>query len=61
MIGVTSIEVYNSIFIITEENNKFKLYKLSQLMNDEGIYESFRIGVGKKFVNSRYHTPRSIR
>ena len=26
MIGLTSLEVYNSIFIITEEKNKFKLY-----------------------------------
>ena len=28
MIGLTDLEVYNSIFNITEENNKFKLYKL---------------------------------
>ena len=27
MIGLTSLEVYNSIFNITEENNKFELYK----------------------------------
>ena len=27
MIGLTNLEVYNSIFNITEENNKFKLYK----------------------------------
>ena len=27
MIGLTSIEVYNSIFNITEGNNKFKLYR----------------------------------
>ena len=26
-IGCTSLEVYNSIFNITEENNKFELYK----------------------------------
>ena len=26
MIGVTSLEVYNSVFNITEENNKFELY-----------------------------------
>ena len=29
MIGLTDLEVYNSIFNITEENNKFKLYKFS--------------------------------
>ena len=27
MIGLTGLEVYNSLFNITEENNKFKLYK----------------------------------
>ena len=27
MIGLTSLEVYNSIFNITEENNKFELYR----------------------------------
>ena len=27
MIGLVDLEVYNSIFNITEENNKFKLYK----------------------------------
>ena len=27
MIGLTDLEVYNSIFNITEESNKFKLYK----------------------------------
>ena len=27
MLGLTDLEVYNSIFIITEENNKFELYK----------------------------------
>ena len=27
MIGLTSLEVYNSIFNITEENNKFDVYK----------------------------------
>ena len=27
MVGLTDLEVYNSIFNITEKNNKFKLYK----------------------------------
>ena len=26
MVGLTDLEAYNSIFIITEENNKFELY-----------------------------------
>ena len=28
MIGLVDLEVYNSIFNITEENNKIKLYKI---------------------------------
>ena len=28
MIGLTDLEVYNSIFNITEENKKFELYKI---------------------------------
>ena len=27
MLGITSLEVYNSVFNITEENNKIELYK----------------------------------
>ena len=27
MVGLTNLEVYNSIFNITEENNKFELYR----------------------------------
>ena len=26
MIGLTSLEIYNSIFNLSEENNKFELY-----------------------------------
>ena len=29
MIGLTILEVYNSVFKITEENNKFELYKFT--------------------------------
>ena len=30
MIGLTDLEVYNSVFNITEENNKFELYKFPE-------------------------------
>ena len=30
MIGLTDLEIYNSIFNITEENNKFELYKFPE-------------------------------
>ena len=52
MIGLTSIEVYNSIFSIMEENIEFKLYKLSDLMEGEDIFESVEIDVEKKLGNS---------
>ena len=61
MVGLTSLEVYKSDFNITEENNKFKLYELSDIKNDEGRYESVRIDVEEKFANFRYHIPRSTR
>ena len=48
IIALTNLEVYNSNFNIREEKNKFKLYKISDLMNGENIYESVRIDVAKK-------------
>ena len=30
MIGLTDLEAYNSIFKVTEENNKFELYKFPE-------------------------------
>ena len=43
MIGLTDLEVYNSFFNITEENNKFKLYKFP-----DGItYEKVRDEIEK--------------
>ena len=30
MVGLTDLEVYNSVFNITEENNKFELYKFPE-------------------------------
>ena len=42
MIGLTDLEVYNSIFNITEKNNKFELYKFPD-ENAGGIsYEKVR-------------------
>ena len=47
MIALTNLKLYFSIFNITEIN-KFKLHKLSEVLNDEGIYENVRIGFAKK-------------
>ena len=42
MIGLTDLEVYNSIFNITEENNKFKLHKYPDGKSVSVSYEKVR-------------------
>ena len=42
VIGLTDLEIYNSIFIITEENNKFKLYKFPDEKSGGVSYEKTR-------------------
>ena len=42
MIGLTDLEVYNSIFNITEENNKFELYKFPDKKAGGVPYEKVR-------------------
>ena len=47
MIGLTDLEVYNSIFIITEENNKFDLYKFPDGKAGGVTYEKVRDEIEK--------------
>ena len=47
MIGLTDREVYNSIFNITEENNKFKLYKFPDEKAGGVTYEKVRDEIEK--------------
>ena len=42
MLGLTDLEVYNSIFNITEENNKFELYKFPDDKIGGVTYEKVR-------------------
>ena len=42
MIGLVDLKVYNSIFNITEENNKFELYKFSDEKSDGVSYTKVR-------------------
>ena len=42
MIGLTDLEVYNSNFNITEENNKFELYKFPDEKAGGVTYEKVR-------------------
>ena len=47
MIGLTDLEVYNSIFNITEENNKFQLYKFPDEKAGGITYEKVRDEIEK--------------
>ena len=47
MIGLTDLEVYNSIFNITEEKNKFKLYKFPDEKAGGVTYEKVRDEIEK--------------
>ena len=47
MIGVTDLEVYNSLFNITEENNKFELYKFPDEKAGGVTYTKFRDEIEK--------------
>ena len=47
MIGLTDLEVYNSIFNITEENNKFDLYKFPDEKAGGVTYEKVRDEIEK--------------
>ena len=47
MIGLTNVEVYNSIFNITEENNKFELYNFPDSESGGTSYERVRDDIEK--------------
>ena len=47
MIGLTDLEVYNSIFNITEENNKFQLYKFPDEKANSISYTTVRYEIEK--------------
>ena len=52
MIGLTNLEVYNSIFNITEENNKFELYKIPDEKAGGISYTKVRDEIEKDLDNS---------
>ena len=47
MLGLVDLEVYNSFFNITEENNKFKLYKFPDEKAGGVTYEKVRDEIEK--------------
>ena len=50
MIGLVDLEVYNSIYNITEENNKLKLYKFPDEKSGGVTYEKVRDEIEKDLV-----------
>ena len=50
MIGLTYLEVYNSIFNITEENNKFELYKFPDEKTGSFSYTKVRGEIEKTWI-----------
>ena len=47
MIGLTDLEVYNSIYTITEQNNKLQIYKFPDEKSGGVSYEKVRDEIGK--------------
>ena len=47
MIGLTDLEVYNSIYNLTEENNKLQLYKYPERESVSVSYEKVRDEIEK--------------
>ena len=52
MMGLIDLEVYNSLFSITEKNNKFELYKFPDEKSGGVSYEKVRIEIVKALVIS---------
>ena len=52
MIGLTDLEVYSSIFNITEDNNIFESYKIPDEKSGKGSYEKVRDEIERELDNS---------
>ena len=52
MVGLTCIEVHNSIFNITEEQTKLKFFLFPQSMNGSIAFVNVRDDIGKHMENS---------
>ena len=55
MIGLTNLEVYNPIFVIREQNTKFKLYKFPDERSGGVPYEKSEMRL-KKLGNFIYYS-----
>ena len=52
MVGLTGLEVHNSIFNITEEQTKLKIFLFPQSMKGKIAFANVRDDVGKHLENS---------
>ena len=57
LIGLTNLEVYNSIFNVTEDNNNFKLFTFPVPKRGGVTYEKVKHGIEKDFDNSNLPQP----
>ena len=52
MMGVTSLEVYNTVYIITEKNNKIKLFKTDKMLKEYKVANEFMSKIKKLYETS---------
>ena len=47
MMGVTSLEVYNTVYNITEKNNKIKLFETDKMLKEYKVATEFMSKIKK--------------
>ena len=52
MMGVTSLEVYNTVYNITEKNNKIKLFKTDKMLKEYKVATEFMSKIKKLYETS---------
>ena len=52
MMGVTSLEVYNTVYNITEKNNKIKLFKTDKMLKEYKVPTEFMSKIKKLYETS---------
>ena len=57
MIGFKSVDVYNSIFNLTEDYNKFQLYAFHNPTRSRISYEKLAMRLGRNWKFQILHTP----
>ena len=50
MMGVTSLEVYNTVYNITEKNNKIKLFETDKMLKELKVATEFMSKIKKIYM-----------